>query len=131
MAGEAGKAVYRRFVEEVVNGGNFDIVDELYSPDYVDHAAPPGAPGGTAGVKAIMGMFRAAFPDVHFTIDLMVGEDDVVATGGNSTCCGFKCPFDNSWRVFHVFVTPLGLRADGAVGRGRIAFGRGRELTGH
>ena len=61
MAGEAGKAVYRRFVEEVVNGGNFDIVDELYSPDYVDHAAPPGAPGGTAGVKAIMGMFRAAF----------------------------------------------------------------------
>ena len=39
MAGEANKAIYRRFVEEVVNGGNFDIVDELYSPDYVDHAA--------------------------------------------------------------------------------------------
>jgi steroid delta-isomerase-like uncharacterized protein len=80
MAGEEYKAIYRRFVEEVVNGGNFDIIDELYAPDYVDHAAPPGAPGGTAGVKAIMGMFRTAFPDVHFTIQLMVAEGDIVAT---------------------------------------------------
>lgn len=80
MAGEAGKALYRRFVEEVVNSGNFAIVDELYAPDYIDHAAPPGAPGGTAGVKAVMGMFRTAFPDVHFTILLMVAEGDIVAT---------------------------------------------------
>ena len=80
MAGEANKAIYRRFVEEVVNGGNFDVVDELYSPDYIDHAAPPGAPSGMAGVKAVMGMFRTAFPDVHFTIDVMVGEGDIVAT---------------------------------------------------
>jgi steroid delta-isomerase-like uncharacterized protein len=80
MAGEANKALYRRFVEEVVNNGNFDLVDELYSPQYVDHSAPPGAPGGMAGVKAVMGMFRSAFPDVHFTITQMVGEGDVVAT---------------------------------------------------
>jgi steroid delta-isomerase-like uncharacterized protein len=80
MAGEANKALYRRFVEEVVNSGNFAIVDELYSPDYVDHSAPPGAPGGLAGVKAVMGMFRSAFPDVHFTIVQMVGEGDIVAT---------------------------------------------------
>jgi steroid delta-isomerase-like uncharacterized protein len=80
MAGEASKAIYRRFVEEVVNGGNFDIVEELFSPQYLDHSAPPGAPGGAAGVKAVMGMFRTAFPDVHFTITQMVSEGDVVAT---------------------------------------------------
>jgi steroid delta-isomerase-like uncharacterized protein len=80
MAGEEYKAIYRRFVEEVVNKGNFDVVDELYSPDYVDHAAPPGAPGGLAGVKGIMGMFRTAFPDVHFDIVHMVAEGDIVAT---------------------------------------------------
>jgi predicted ester cyclase len=80
MAGEEAKAIYRRFVEEVVNNGHFEVVDELYSPEYVDHAAPPGAPGGLAGVKAVMGMFRTAFPDVHFTIQLMVAEGDVVAT---------------------------------------------------
>jgi steroid delta-isomerase-like uncharacterized protein len=80
MAGEDNKAIYRRFVEEVVNKGNFDVVDELYAPDYIDHAAPPGAPGGLMGVKAIMGMFRTAFPDVHFTIVQMVAEGDMVAT---------------------------------------------------
>ena len=38
----ANKAVYARMVEEVVNKGNFDVVDEIFHPDYVDHAAPPG-----------------------------------------------------------------------------------------
>jgi predicted ester cyclase len=80
MAGENYKALYQRFVEEVVNGGRFDVVDELFDPNYLDHSAPPGAPGGTAGVKAVMGMFRTAFPDVHFTIVKMVSEGDIVAT---------------------------------------------------
>lgn len=80
MAGEEYKAIYTRFVEEVVNKGRFELIDELYAPDYIDHAAPPGAPAGAAGVKAVMGMFRAAFPDVHFQIVLMVSEGDMVAT---------------------------------------------------
>ena len=80
MAGEEYKAIYRKFVEQVVNQGKFDLVDELFGPDYNDHSAPPGAPGGLAGVKATMGMFRTAFPDVHFTIVHMVAEGDIVAT---------------------------------------------------
>jgi len=77
---EQAKALYQRMVDEVVNQGHFDVVDELFSPDYVDHAAPPGVPGGLEGVKAIFGMFRGAFPDVKFTIDEMVADGDIVAT---------------------------------------------------
>jgi len=77
---EQAKAIYQRMVDDVVNQGKFEVVDELFSPEYVDHAAPPGAPAGLEGVKAIFGMFRSAFPDVKFTIDEMVAEDDVVAT---------------------------------------------------
>jgi predicted ester cyclase len=77
---EAGKANYQRMVNEVVNQGNFDVVEELFDPGYIDHSAPPGAPGGLDGVKAVFGMFRTAFPDVKFTITDMVGEDDIVAT---------------------------------------------------
>ena len=77
---ERNKAVYARMVEEVVNKGNFDVVDELFHPDYVDHAAPPGSPPGLEGVKAIFSMFRTGFPDVKFTIDQMVGEGSYVAT---------------------------------------------------
>lgn len=77
---EQAKAIYQRMVDDVVNQGKFDVVDELFSPEYVDHAAPPGAPAGLEGVKAIFGMFRGAFPDVKFTIDEMVAEGDIVAT---------------------------------------------------
>jgi len=77
---EANKNVYRRMVEEVVNQGHFDVVDELYHADFVDHTAPPGMPGGVDGVKGIFGAFRTGFPDVKFTIDEMVAEGDVVAT---------------------------------------------------
>jgi predicted ester cyclase len=77
---ERNKEVYRRMVEEVVNQGNFDVVDEIFDPAYHDHSAPPGVPGGLAGVKAIFGMFRTAFPDVKFTIQSLVAEGDVVAS---------------------------------------------------
>jgi steroid delta-isomerase-like uncharacterized protein len=77
---EANKNVYRRMVEEVVNKGNFDVVEELFHDEYVDHVAPPGTPPGFEGVKAIFKMFRTGFPDVKFTIDEMIGEGDYVAT---------------------------------------------------
>ena len=77
---EANKAVYRRMVDEVVNQGNFDVVEELFDPSYVDHGAPPDMPPGLEGVKWIFGAFRAGFPDVKFTIDDMVSQGDVVAT---------------------------------------------------
>jgi steroid delta-isomerase-like uncharacterized protein len=80
MSIEEGKAVYRRFVEEVINQGQFEVVSELFSPDYVDHSSPAGAPAGLEGVKAVQGLFRTGFPDVHFTIEKLAGEGDKVAT---------------------------------------------------
>jgi steroid delta-isomerase-like uncharacterized protein len=80
MGEQENKQVYVRFVEEVINGGNTDLVPELFSEDYFDHSRPPGAPEGLEGVKAIPRMFRGAFPDVHFTIEEMVAEGDIVAT---------------------------------------------------
>ncbi len=77
---DANKDVYRRVVNEVVNQGKFNVVDEVFDPSYVDHGAPPGLPPGLEGVKAVFGMFRSGFSDVHFTIDDMVAQDDIVAT---------------------------------------------------
>lgn len=80
MSVEESKALYRHFVEQVINNGQFDEIPGLYTADYVDHSAPPGVPGGLDGVRGVFGMFRTAFPDVHFVIDDMVGEGDFVAT---------------------------------------------------
>lgn len=72
------KILANRFVEEVINTGNLDRADEFFTTDYVDHAAPPGLPPGTAGLKAFFGMFRAAFPDLHYTLEDTIAEGDKV-----------------------------------------------------
>ncbi|WP_163999288.1 ester cyclase [Pyxidicoccus caerfyrddinensis] len=80
MSVEENKAIYRRFVEEVINQGNLEPIDDLFSPDYVDHSLPPGAPPGRDAVRMIPSLFRGGFPDVHFSIERLVGEGDLVAS---------------------------------------------------
>lgn len=76
MTIEANKANARRFIDEVVNRGNVAVIDELAGPNYVDHTTPPGMPGGVEGQKVFVTMFRAAFPDLHYTIDDTIAEGD-------------------------------------------------------
>jgi steroid delta-isomerase-like uncharacterized protein len=78
MTMEANKATSRRFVDEVVNRGNFAVLDELSSPNFVDHSAAPGVPPTAEGTKAFFTMFRAAFPDLRATIEDQVAEGDRV-----------------------------------------------------
>ena len=113
---EANKAVYARMVDEVVNQGHFDVVNELFHPEYVDHAAPPNTPPGLDGVKAIFKMFRTGFPDVKFTIDKSIGEGDYVATlvHGEGTQTGQFIQFPPSgkharWRSVGFFRVQDGL----------------------
>jgi steroid delta-isomerase-like uncharacterized protein len=74
------KSLYRRFVDDIINGGKYELIPEIFDPGYVDHSAPPGAPGGLGGVEAVFRMFRGGFPDVHFDIKSMLAEGDKVAT---------------------------------------------------
>jgi steroid delta-isomerase-like uncharacterized protein len=78
---DANKALVRRFYDEVWNRGNLAVADEVFAADYVRHDLRPGtAPPGPEGQKAVAGMFRAAFPDVHLAVDfLVVDADKVVA----------------------------------------------------
>lgn len=78
MTTEENKAHARRFVDEVVNGGNLALIDELLAPDFVNHSAPPGVPATRDGTKAVMTMLRGAFPDLHSTIDDVIAEGDKV-----------------------------------------------------
>jgi steroid delta-isomerase-like uncharacterized protein len=78
MGTQENKALASRFLEEVINRGNFSVVDELTGPNFVDHQAPPGVPSTPAGFKAFMTSFRAAFPDLHYTIDDSIAEGDRV-----------------------------------------------------
>lgn len=42
--GEAAKAVVRRNTEEVQGGGNFELFEQLFADDFLDHTPQPGEP---------------------------------------------------------------------------------------
>ena len=77
---EANKALVRRFYEEVWRRGNVFFAEEVFADDYVRHdlRATQAAPGG-AGQALIAEQFRAAFPDLDWRVDLVLGEEDLVA----------------------------------------------------
>jgi predicted ester cyclase len=82
MSLEENKAIVRRFIYEGVIGGNLDIIDELCSPDLVNHAAVPEARHGVEGVKRVVRASRAAQPDQQWTKELMIAEGDLVVIHG-------------------------------------------------
>jgi steroid delta-isomerase-like uncharacterized protein len=76
----ANKALIQRFYEEVWGRGHLEVADEVFAADYVRHdLRPTNPPPGAEGQKQIAADFRAAFPDVHVTVDLVLAEGDLVA----------------------------------------------------
>jgi steroid delta-isomerase-like uncharacterized protein len=79
-AAERNKAVVRRWIEEFKTGGDEAVGDELRSPHFVNHSAPPGAPTGREAGKLFFRALRAAFPDLHVRIEDMLADRDMVVT---------------------------------------------------
>jgi predicted ester cyclase len=79
MSAEQNKATYQRFVDEVINRGNFAVGEQLLSPDFVDHTPQPGQSPDRAGYLEVFRQFRSAFPDLTVTVDALVCDGDLVA----------------------------------------------------
>ncbi len=79
MSSEENKALIRRLVEEVYNGNNLDLLDELVAQDFVNHSALPEHQHGIEGFRHVNRWVRAAFSDAHYAIDDMIAEGEMVA----------------------------------------------------
>ena len=77
---ENNKALMRRFVEEVLNHGKLDAIDELLAPDYVDHGVPQGKYAGREGLKRSIAKQLASSSDLHFHIEEQIAEGEKVIT---------------------------------------------------
>lgn len=71
---EGNKAIVRRLIDEVMNGGRADTIDELCAPEL----AP--------ALRAWIAPFRSSFPDVHMEIVELIAEGAKVV--GRFTCSG-------------------------------------------
>jgi hypothetical protein len=77
---EENKAIIRRFVEEVFNQKQPELIEQFLADGVVDHNkivfTEPDVPGGMAeGVR----MLLVAFLDLETTIKHQVAEDDYVS----------------------------------------------------
>jgi len=72
------KALIHRLYDEVINGGDVGLLDELVAADFVEHEEFPGLPGGREGMKQFFAMMRTAFPDFRMAVDDVIAEGDKV-----------------------------------------------------
>jgi predicted ester cyclase len=64
---EKDKALVRQLVDKVINGGELDLVEELFAPELAEP------------IRQAFTSFRAAFPDWREEIVDMVAEGDKIA----------------------------------------------------
>ena len=81
MSIEENKEIIRRLVGAGSAAEDIDpdqLVDELFSPDFVDHSPDPGQEPGLEGLKQHNQHYFNAFPDAQFILKDMVAEGDKV-----------------------------------------------------
>jgi predicted ester cyclase len=77
---QKNKALMRSYIEKAWNKGHLDFIDKNFSADFVNHGIFPGQSTDRDGVKWVINNIRNAVPDLHFTIEDMIAEDDKVVT---------------------------------------------------
>ena len=79
MTADSNKLLMNSFTD-FINTASEDLATELISPNAIFHV--PGRPEplqGPSGYLAIIGMMRAGFPDIQWTLEETIAEGDKVA----------------------------------------------------
>ena len=84
-AEEQGKSIVSRFYGELWNNRNTGIADEIIAADCVTHQLQSGtelvaAPRGPEMVKHHVAEWVRGFPDLRFTVEQMIAEEDHVVS---------------------------------------------------
>jgi predicted ester cyclase len=79
---EENKALARRYLEEIWDKGNVDLIDELFTINSGGTVADEvgGEVRGPEDFKGLVSTYHAGFPDFRVTIDDMIAEGDRVVS---------------------------------------------------
>ena len=69
--------LFRTIIEDGFSKGDVSVIDEIASPDFVEHQYGFSPPDAT-GVKEAITSLHQAFPDFSLTIEELVSSDDKV-----------------------------------------------------
>ena len=71
--------VHRIWDGEMLSKGRTEKINDVFAPDYVSHDPTRPDLNGPEGAKGLVTMMRAAFPDLHFTVqDRFVSGEKIV-----------------------------------------------------
>ena len=73
---EQNKAIARRAFEEILTGGRFELAEQLYAKDFVNHGIHRTA--SLEEDQAALKGWHQAFPDITITPEKLIAEDDLV-----------------------------------------------------
>lgn len=112
MSGEErNRTAARRVTFELFAAGNLALMNELATPDFVNHGQTPGIPEtlGRASLANAIERVRAAFPDFRYELEHEVAEGEIVvhhlvATGTQKGPFAGAAPTGRAakWREVHV-----------------------------
>ena len=72
------QTMIKRIPLEILNNNRFDLIDEIYSADYVEHTPTEGVAPTREGFKQTAIALKKAFPDLRYTIEDVVESDDKI-----------------------------------------------------
>jgi predicted ester cyclase len=81
VSAKENKAIVRRWFEDLFNGGNLDVADEIVALNHVTYdPALPDVLSGSEGQKQVVSLYRDAFPDAHITVEHQIAVGNKVVT---------------------------------------------------
>lgn len=78
MRNNDNRAVARLVTFELFAKGDLARLDELTTPDFVNHGQTAGPGSGRENLKNAIARVRAAFPDLHYTLEHEIVEGEFV-----------------------------------------------------
>ena len=73
-------SIVRGFVDEVITNGNIEAAADYVWEDVVEQVPLPGQGLGLDGLKDIIRAMRTGFPDIVFSIQEQISENDKVVS---------------------------------------------------
>ena len=77
MTTETQKMI-ERIPLEILNNSKFELIDELYATNYVEHTPAPGIAPTREGFKQTAIALKTAFPDLRYTIEDVIESGDKI-----------------------------------------------------
>lgn len=90
------ETVVRTYLHRLLVQRDLSVCDEMLADNYVDHDAPPGTEPGPQATRAYVAEMLSACPDLRFSIDQLVVQDQTVAV--RATWNGGPYPAGSPWR---------------------------------